>query len=226
MDLHLSERWASVYPGAAVGFLAMRAVVNPESPPQLERRREELAAQLRSRYGGLERTGLKTHPVLRAYASHYKRFGKTYHLQLQLESVAFKQRPLPAAPALIEAMFMAELANLLLTAGHDLEAVRGGLLADVASGEETYTVLAGREQSLKAGDMFIRDEEGVLSSVIYGPDHRTRIVAGTTRVLFTVYVPSGIQRTAVTEHLEQIKADVLLVAPDAQVEQLGVAGQA
>jgi len=45
-------------------------------------------------------------------------------------------------------------------------------------------------------------------------------------VLFTVYVPSGIQRTTVTEHLEQIKADVLLVAPDAQVEQLGVAGQA
>jgi len=225
VDLRVSERWKSAYPGAAVGLLAMRAVSNPEDHPLLRQRRTELEAELRSRYGGLDRAQLKTNPVLQAYASHYKRFGKTYHVQLQLESVAFKNRPLPAGPALVQAMFMAELKNLLLTAGHDLDGVQGGLVADVASGEETYTQLSGREQSLKAGDLFIRDQGGVLSCVIYGPDQRTRITAGTTRVLFAVYVPQGIPTPAVTEHLEDIKASVLLAAPGAEIELLEVAGR-
>ncbi len=120
---------------------------------------------------------------------------------------------------------MAELSNLLLTAGHDLDAVRGELVADVASGQETYTLLNGQQQLLKPGDMFIRDQDGVLSSVIHGPDYRTRIVAGTTRVLFTVYVPAGIEDPAVEKHLGQIRDSVLLVAPGAEVEGLGVVGR-
>jgi DNA/RNA-binding domain of Phe-tRNA-synthetase-like protein len=223
--IRVSEMWKSACPGAAIGFLAMRAVSNPEAHPLLVRRRQELEAELRKRYGSLDRAQLKTHPVLRAYAAYYKRFGKTYHLQLQLESVAFKNRSLPAASALVEAMFAAELANLLLTAGHDLDAVRGELLAEVASGQESYTLLNGQQQVLKPGDMFIRDQQGVLSSVIHGPDYRTRIVPATKRVLFTVYAPAGIETAAVEEHLGQLKASVLLVAPGAEVEGLGVVGR-
>jgi DNA/RNA-binding domain of Phe-tRNA-synthetase-like protein len=190
----------------------------------LERRKAELEAELRSRYSGLDRPQLKALPVLQAYAAHYKRFGKTYHLLLQLESVVFKNRPLPTAAALVEAMFMAELESLLLTAGHDLDSLRGELTAEVASGEESYTLLGGQQQKLKPGDMFIRDREGVLSSVLYGPDQRTRLGSGTTGALFTAYVPAGIERRAVEEHLARIRAYVLLVSPGAMLNFQGVAG--
>jgi DNA/RNA-binding domain of Phe-tRNA-synthetase-like protein len=222
--IQLSEGWRAAYPGASVGILAMRGAANPEASPLLERRRAEVEAELRSRYSGLDRPQLKAIPVLQTYGSYYKRFGKTYHLQLQLESVVLKNRPVPAAAALVEAMFMAELESLLLTAGHDLDALRGELTAEVASGEETYTLLGGQQQQLKPGDMFIRDREGVLSSVLYGPDQRTRLTSGTTGALFTVYVPAGIERRAVEEHLARIRAYVLLAAPGAELQFLGVAG--
>jgi len=222
--LHVSETWRAAYPGASIGLLAMRGVNNPEHHPLLEQRKAELEAELRSRYGGLERSQLKALPVLQAYGAYYRRFGKTYHLQLQLESVVLKGRPLPGAAALVEAMFMAELRSLLLTAGHDLDALRGRPSVEVATGEETYTTLSGQPQRLKAGDMFIRDQEGVLSSVLYGPDSRTRLTSATAGVLFTVYVPAGIEAALVDEHLARIKADVLLVAPGAELLFLGVRG--
>jgi len=139
--------------------------------------------------------------------------------------VALKGRPLPSAAALVEAMFMAEMRSLLLTAGHDLDALRGQPSVEVATGGESYTTLGGQQQRLKAGDMFIRDQEGVLSSVLYGPDSRTRLTSGTTSVLFTVYVPAGIEAALVDEHLAGIKADVLLLAPGAEQLFQGVVGR-
>jgi DNA/RNA-binding domain of Phe-tRNA-synthetase-like protein len=223
--LLVSEPWRAAYPGASIGLLAMRGVSNPEHHPLLERRKAELEAELRSRYGSLDRSQLKALPTLRVYGAYYRRFGKTYHLQLQLESLAWKGRALPGSAALVEAMFMAELSSLLLTAGHDLDALRGQLSVEVATGEETYATLNGQQQRLKAGDMFIRDQEGVLSSVLYGPDSRTRLTSGTTSVLFTVYVPAGIEAALVDEHLAGIKADVLLLAPGAEQLFQGVVGR-
>jgi DNA/RNA-binding domain of Phe-tRNA-synthetase-like protein len=92
----------------------------------------------------------------------------------------------------------------------------------VALGNERYTTLNGREQVLKAGDMMMEDAEGIISSVLYGPDRRTRILPGTTAVLFAVYAPAGIGETAVRGHLEDIRAGVLLIAPDARTETLAL----
>jgi DNA/RNA-binding domain of Phe-tRNA-synthetase-like protein len=54
-------------------------------------------------------------------------------------------------------MFMAELKNLLLIAGHDLEAVLAPVKLDVSDGSERYVQLNGQEQVLKPGDMMIAD---------------------------------------------------------------------
>jgi DNA/RNA-binding domain of Phe-tRNA-synthetase-like protein len=92
----------------------------------------------------------------------------------------------------------------------------------VGRGDERYTTLNGRDQALKAGDMLMRDAEGIISSVLYGPDRRSRIMPGTTAVLFAVYAPAGIGETAVREHLEDIRAGVLLIAPEARTEALAL----
>jgi DNA/RNA-binding domain of Phe-tRNA-synthetase-like protein len=115
-------------------------------------------------------------------------------------------------------MFMAELSNLILTAGHDLDSVHGQIGVDVAVGGESYVTPGGQEQALKQGDMFIRDDEGILSCVIYGPAHRARITPATTRVLFTAYAPPGISVEKVQDHLSDLKANVLTITPDAEVE--------
>jgi DNA/RNA-binding domain of Phe-tRNA-synthetase-like protein len=220
----VSEAWKLAYPGAAVGILAMRGVANPASHPALEQRKAVLENHIRSRFSDYDRAALKALPGLEAYHAYYKRFNKTYHVQLQLESVVSKGKSLPRVAALVDAMFMAELKNLLLTAGHDLAVVQMPIRLEVAQGSERYIRINGREQQVKAGDMMIADAQGILSSVLYGPDRRTRLTSETRQVLFTVYAPPGIGEPAVYQHLRDIQANVLLVAPEAEVETLEVYG--
>ena len=77
--------------------------------------------------------------------------------------------------------------NLLLTASHDLDALSVSLVLDVSRGTERYTLMRGDEQILKPGDMMIRDQNGVISSIIHGPDRMSQITPGTRNAVFTVY---------------------------------------
>ncbi|MCL7452084.1 MAG: hypothetical protein M8467_03440 [Anaerolineae bacterium] len=217
-----SEAWKTAYPSAAIGLLAMRGVSNPQDHEGLQQQKRHLEAELRDHYAGYDRAALKELPILNAYAEYYRQFKKTYHVQLQLESVVFQGKPLPTAGALVEAMFMAELRDHVLTAGHDLEAVEPPVRIEVARGEEQYVRLNGRGQTLKAGDMYLADSQGILSSILYGPDRRTQIRPETGQVLFTTYAPPGIGSHAVHHHLETIRDNVWIVAPEATVVSLAV----
>ena len=220
----VTSAWKSAYPGAHVGVLVMRAVTNPAHHPELEKRKAELEEQLRAQFAGQDRAALSSDPILQAYNSYYKRFKKSYHVQLQLESIAWKGKSIPSVSALVESMFMAEVKNMLLTAGHDLDTLHLPLTLDVSNGTELYTLMRGDEQLLKPDDMFISDQNGVISSIIYGPDRRTQITADTRNVAFTVYAPAGIDPLVVERHLEDIRDYVLIVGPQAQVEMLQIFG--
>ena len=218
----VSEAWKTTYPGAAVGVLAMRDVANPKQHPGLDQQKMAMEERLRARYAGYDRAALRALPELQAYHNFYKRFKKTYHVQLQLESIVLKGRSIPSVAALVEAMFMAELQDLLLTAGHDLEVVQLPAGVDVADGSERFVRINGQEQQLKADDMMIADRLGILSSVLYGPDQRTQITPETTQVLFTAYAPPGIGQEQVRDHLHNIRDNVLLVTPQASIDLLAV----
>jgi len=218
----VTSAWKSAYPEAHVGVLVMHAVSNPAHHPELEDQKAVLEEQLRTQFSGQDRVAIASHPVLRAYEEYYRRFKKTYHIQLQLESIILKGKSIPSVAALVEAMFMAEMQDLLLTAGHDLDSVQLPLVLGAATGNERYTLLRGEEQTLKPGDMAISDQSGIISSIIYGPDRRTQITPATSNVIFTVYAPSGIEEQTVLEHLQHIKDNVMIFAPQAQVESITV----
>jgi DNA/RNA-binding domain of Phe-tRNA-synthetase-like protein len=220
----LSEAWKTAFPDAHVGILVMHGVTNPPVHPELELRKRALEHRLRARFAGGDRKSIEALPAILAYTAYYKPFKKTYHVQHQLESIAFKGKGLPSVAGLVEAMFMAELNNQLLTAGHDLDVVRLPITVHVSEGTERYVVLRGEEQALKAGDMFIADQQGVISNILYGPDQRTRLTAGTRNALFTVYAPRGIPAQAVHDHLQEIREYADIVSPDARVELLRVVG--
>ncbi|HUE98683.1 MAG TPA: phenylalanine--tRNA ligase beta subunit-related protein [Anaerolineales bacterium] len=218
----VTSAWKSTYPEALAGVLVMRAVSNPGHHPALESKKAALEEGLRAQFSGQDRAAIASHPVLQAYGEYYRRFKKTYHVQLQLESIVLKGKSIPGVAALVEAMFMAEIQDMLLTAGHDLDALQLPLTLDVATGTERYTLLHGEEQVLKPGDMMISDQSGVISSIVYGPDQRTHITPDTQNVVFTVYAPSGIDEQTVISHLQRIQENVIVFAPQAQIESLEV----
>ena len=217
--LTVTEAWKATFPGAVVGVLAMRDVSNQGSHPELEARKRQLENDLRSSFEGLDRSALRRLERLQAYDDYYRPHKKTYHVLLQLESI-LKGKPIPSVTALVEANFMAELKNFLLTAGHDRDAVESPITLDVSKGDEEYMQLTGNRQVLKQGDMVIGDAQGVMSCILYGPDRRARITPDTRRVLYTTYAPRGIGEEAVRRHLGDIRDNILLAAPEAQVDAL------
>jgi len=206
------------FPGAHAGVLVLRDVVNPATNENLEIEKEKLLADLCSHYDGLSRAGLLALPALQVFDEYYAHFKKTYHVQLQLESILIKGKSIPSVAGLVEAMFMAEVKNMLLTAGHDLDVLKLPARLDVTQGDEVYTLMRGQPQQVKAGDMMISDRDGIMSNIIYGPDLRTQIRPETRNVIYTVYAPKGIEAEAVTQHLMDIEGYVRLFSPQTWAE--------
>ena len=223
MQIQVAAGWTQAYPGASIGVLVMDKVENPAEHAALAEHVHAVERELRAQWAGATRADLNRLSEFEAYRAYYRRFEKTYHVQLQFESVVLKGKPLRSHGALVLAMFAAELGNRLLTAGHDAAAVEGDVLVDVASGGEHYVGIGGRELAMQAGDMYIRDGAGILSSVLYGPDDRTRMTPSTRRAMFCVYAPAGIGSEAVERHLADLARNVRLVAPGASVVHQHVA---
>lgn len=198
---------------------------NAEGNPTLDARLAEVQTHLRGRYASADRAVLANLPVLRAYQAHYKPFGQTYHVQRQLESVAFKGRELKShGGTLVSAMLAAELSSLLLTAGHDVAVLAQPLLVDCSRAGDRFVGINGQERELKQGDMVMRDGRGIISAVLNGPDQRTRLSESTTRALFVTYAPFGVPPAVIDAHLDQILDYVRLSDPQSRAVQRVILG--
>jgi DNA/RNA-binding domain of Phe-tRNA-synthetase-like protein len=212
----VSERWGNTYPDAMVGMLVARGAVNVVEHPELERRKRMLEGALTARFADTD--DIKAALAIQAYVSYYKRYEKTYHLVQQLKTLVVKQRPLPTVSGLVDVMFMAEMKNLLLTAGHDLATVVPPIILDTGTGNESYIKLNQEPQSTKEGDMMVVDGVGILSTVIHGPDYRSRITPETSDALYVVYAPAGIAREEVLRHMGDIRENIMLFSRSVEVE--------
>lgn len=213
----MTELWKKTYPEASVGLMVLSNVCNMEHCEELENCKRELEGKLRARF--LNEKDLSSYHPIKVYTEYYKRYSKTYHVLQQLKSIVFKEKSIPRGAGLVEAMFMAEVENCLLTAGHDYDVLKFPLKFDVAVGNEKYILMNGKEQIAKPGDMMIADTEGIISSIIHGPDSRSRITPSTQKVVFLVYGPAGISKDVILDHLSAIYAYVKLVSPNAQIER-------
>jgi len=222
MRLQVTKEWKDAFPGASVGLLVMKNTVNPKNNPDLDNKMKEIEEEIRNNFSESGREGIRELSTIRAYTEYYKKFKKTYHVMLQLESIALKNRNLPRISTLVSAMFAAELKNQLLTAGHDISKLQNPVVLNIANGNESYTGMGGKLQNLNPDDMFISDNAGVISSIIYGPDNRTPITPDTEDVLFTVYGPTGISSEQIKNHLEDISSYVKLVSTDAVTDTLEI----
>ena len=135
-QIEISQEFTKTYPGAAVGLLALENVVIQSGSSDLETAKREIILGLQKQFP--DQNSLKEHVVIQAYSRYYKKFDKSYHVLGQLRSVILENRPLPSVSPLVEAIFAAELKNMLLTAFHDLEKITFPLTIGVSAGEETY----------------------------------------------------------------------------------------
>jgi DNA/RNA-binding domain of Phe-tRNA-synthetase-like protein len=211
--------WREAHPRALIGILEVSNVQNKAPAPALEERKREAAARLRSRYRGFSRADFVSAPVLSDYVRYYKSFEKTYHVQLQLESLVLKEKPFPTVSPLVDANFIAELETLVLTAGHDVARLKEPLSIDVSRAGDQITQMNGAIRPMREGDMVMRDGGGISCSIIYGQDNRSPISERTTHALYVAYAPPGIPESAVAAQLDGILANIRSFARGCGVEQ-------
>ena len=213
-SISIKKDFSASHPKAYIGFLQFQIIDKPQNLERLIYARERIISQLKDQYA--EPSDLRADPVIQSYVKYYKTFKKSYHVLLQLESLLFKDREFHAPDPLLQIIFLTELKNKLLTAVHDAAALKYPLEIGVASGQEQYTLLNKSVTYLKQGDMVISDQKGVISSIIYGPDHRTRITPGTSRAMVAVYAPTGIDRQLVEAHFD----DMISLANEASLNPI------
>ena len=95
LSISVTTEWRAAHPGAAIGLLGLSGIENARGSRELDNRKRQAEARLRERYRGWTRHELLSWPVMAAYVRYYKRFGKTYHVLLQIESITLKGKDLP-----------------------------------------------------------------------------------------------------------------------------------
>jgi DNA/RNA-binding domain of Phe-tRNA-synthetase-like protein len=200
-------------PGCAIGILIVGNVCGSPETKALDDAKHSLEKTIRNACGGMARKELAAIHPIDAYVSYYKKFGYSYHVLGQLESI-LGGKSLPGGNPLVGAMFAAELKNMLLTAGHDLDGVSLPISLSTAAGTEEYALLNGRVSAAVAGDYVLSDGEGPLSSILRGPAGRACITARTKNVLYTVYAPRSIEEELVCRHLDDIETYVRMYCAD------------
>lgn len=219
LSIVATEQWRAAHPAAAIGLLELSNLDNNRPAPPLDDRKREAEARLRERYAGFSRRDFTTLPVMAAYVAYYKRFDKTYHVLQQVESIASKGKRLPDVSPLVDANFVAEVETLVLTAGHDVQKLRGDVVIDASSDGDQLTQMGGASRTMRSGDMVMRDADGVCCSILYGQDNRSPISAATTHALYVAYAPAGVPAETVESHLRAVEAHVRLVCASAVTEQ-------
>ena len=219
LSISATDEWRAAHPGAAIGLLEVSNVANSAPSGLLDDRKRQTETQLRDRYAGYSRSDFLALPVMSDYERYYKRFDKTYHVQLQLESMVQKGKGFPNVSPLVDSNFVAELQTLILTAGHDVAKLHQPVTIDVSKPGDQITQMNGSTKEIRVGDMLMRDTSGVCCTIIYGQDNRSPISAGTTHALYVAYAPAGVSPDVVNRQLSGIHENIKLFAPSYVVEQ-------
>jgi DNA/RNA-binding domain of Phe-tRNA-synthetase-like protein len=219
LTIKVTNAWKEAHPGAQIGLLEISGVDNSIPAPALDEEKRTIESRLREKYAGFSRDDFLQLPVMEAYHRYYRKFGYTYHVLLQLESVASKGKSLPDVSPLVDANFAAEVETLILTAGHDVARLEEPVLIDIARKGDQITQMTGKLKDVPVGDMLMRDAGGVACTILRGQDNRSPISRATTHVLYVSYVPDGVSEEQVQAQLAAMGKHVRMFAPDCVVEQ-------
>jgi DNA/RNA-binding domain of Phe-tRNA-synthetase-like protein len=216
--INATERWQSAHVGGVIGLLEVSGLENNLSTVRLDEYKKSVEEKLRKRFLSFSRQDLLQLPALEAYTRYYKHFDKTYHVQLQLESI-LKGKNLPTVSLLVDANFAAEMETLVLTAGHDADLLLEPIWMDVSVIGDKMTQMTGPTRNIRAGDMVMRDAGGICCSILYGQDNRSAISLKTSHALFVAYAPSGLPVEEVERQLQRIEENIRLCSRGLVVEQ-------
>jgi DNA/RNA-binding domain of Phe-tRNA-synthetase-like protein len=181
-----SARYEEMYPGVGFGLTLISGCKDHPNPDGFDQYKRKLLRKMRKR-----ETLAQITERINTYADFFQRFGYdcplTKHLKRTVNS------GFPRYSLFVDAHFMAEMCAGILVAVTDFDRFDGNLTLDVADDGEICAGMGGREFSLQAGEIVLRDEKDIVCVLAQGADEKTRVREDTSNVLFYAYAVPGIE---------------------------------
>ncbi|MEM2415948.1 MAG: phenylalanine--tRNA ligase beta subunit-related protein [Nitrososphaerota archaeon] len=203
INIKLTQELKIKYPKSIFGSMFIMNVPNTKMHEALEKKKHEIEKEIRE-------MNINNDNIIALYNSYFNKWNKVYPVENQIKNIK-KGYSFPKISILVDSMFIAELKNRILTSGHDLNEIKGSLTFDISKGGEKYIMLNGKEQELEKDDIILKDEEGILASVLFGPAKRTSITLNTKNVLYLAWCPYEIDDKIVISHLNDISSNLKIV---------------
>jgi DNA/RNA-binding domain of Phe-tRNA-synthetase-like protein len=205
--IQATERWHREHAGSVASVVGYRGVSSVPTTPALDAMKRDLEANLIARFGEASRSQMLEDPVLAAYERYDRRFGQSYHVAMQIRSIAQKGKTIPDRNAIVEAMFMTEAACGVLASAQDLGQIALPIVIDGTDGTERYTRYDGVEEHCKPGDQLMSDANGtILTSIAQGPTNAGLVTEATSAAVYCFYFVPGVPdeiRVAALAYLDQ-----------------------
>ena len=174
---------------------------------------QELAA-LRQEMAGYDRKAIfGDNP----YNRYFKKYKKTYPVLQQLESWLLKGRPFPSGNPINEVTFLTELRTQVLLGTHDIDRIRGQAELFRPTEKLPFPGMRGEEIHCYPGDVTARDQEGIILSLIAGPDERTHIRLDSTHIAFLFFAVPGVTETELSAVQDRLAGYARVLAPGAEL---------
>ena len=207
MELKINPDVKLIYPDLKVAIIEIRLSEEPKFNQELTDLKKELEAKIRKDYKNPENLSR-----IIKYNSFYKKFDSKVPMEFQIKSI-LNNKEIPTFNPIVTCMFMAELKNIILTAGHDLDKLSEEIEVLCSEGNEEYTKINGKIQKLKKNDIFAKNSLNIISSVLYGPDSKTKITGETKNCLFMCY-SFGLNDKELRNHLNDLAGYLKLFVKD------------
>ncbi len=206
-ELKINADAKSAYPDLKVSAVEVGFTDEPKFNQELIDLKKELENNVRKDYKNPENL-----EIVKKYNLFFKKFDSKVPMEFQIKSI-LNNREIPVMHPVLTCMFMAELKNAILTAGHDLSKLGDEIEVLRSDGTEEYTKINEKTQKLKNNDIFATDGISIISSVLYGPDSRTKITEKTKHYLFMCY-SFGLGNEEIETHMNDILSYLKILAKD------------
>lgn len=150
------------------------------------------------------------------YNRYFKKYKKTYPVLQQLESYLLKGRPFPSGNPINEVAFLTELRTQALLGTHDIDRINGEAELFRPMEKMPFPGMRGEEIHCYPGDVTGRDGDGIIFSLIAGPDARTYIRPDSTHVAFLFFAVPGVTPTELADVQERLVGYARVLAPTAE----------
>lgn len=180
------------FPGLRVLLRVIRGVRVREFDEGLERLKEEVVREVKSRFSA---EGLKDHPVVRAYRDFFWRIGldptKVRPAGEALIRRTLVGKPVPRVNTLVDAYNLASMRTAVALAAFDLSKIKPPLTLRFARPGEAFRGIGmERAKELRGGEVVVSDEEKLVAIYPYRDSDETKVTLSTRDVaLLTCGVP-------------------------------------